>query len=75
MNDIQLFAKNEKGLETQIQTVRIYCQDWGMKFGIEKCAMVMIRSGKRHMTVEKELPNQEKFRTLGIKVTYNYLGI
>ena len=37
MGDIELFAKNEKELETLMQTVRIYCQDIGMEFGIEKC--------------------------------------
>ena len=30
MNDIKLFAKNEKELETRIQTVKIYSQDIGM---------------------------------------------
>ena len=35
MDDNELFAKNEKELETLIHAVRIYCQDIGMKFGIE----------------------------------------
>ena len=35
MDDIKLFAKNEKELETLIHAVRIYCQDRGMEFGIE----------------------------------------
>ena len=30
MNDIQLFAKNEKELETLLQVMIIYCQDVGM---------------------------------------------
>ena len=34
-----------------------------------------MRSGKRHMTEEIELSNQEKIRTLGVKETYKYLGI
>ena len=33
--DIRLFAKNEKELETQIRAVRIYSQDIGMGFGIK----------------------------------------
>ena len=37
--DIKLFAQNEKELETLIQAVRIYSQDIGMEFVIEKCAM------------------------------------
>ena len=34
-NDIKMFAKNKKELETQIQTIRIYSRDIGMEFGIE----------------------------------------
>ena len=36
MNDIKPFSKNEKELETLIQTVRIYSQDIGIEFGIKK---------------------------------------
>ena len=36
LDDIKLFAKNEKELETLIHAVRIYSQDIGMEFGIEK---------------------------------------
>ena len=35
MDDIKLFAKNEKEWETLIHAVRIYSQDIGMEFGIE----------------------------------------
>ena len=71
-NDIELFAKNEKELETLIHTVRIYSRDIGMEFGIEKCAM---KSGKRHMTDGMELPIHDKIRTLEENETYKYLGI
>ena len=36
VNDIKLFAKNERELETSIHAVRIYSQDIGMEFVIEK---------------------------------------
>ena len=75
MDDIKLLAKNEKELETQIQAVRIYSQDIGMGFGIENCSMLIMRSGKRHMTEEIELPNQDKIRKLREKETWEYLGI
>ena len=75
MDNIKLYAKNEKGLETVIHTVRIYSQDIGMEFGIEKCAMLVIKSGKRHRTVGIELPNQDKFRTLGENNAYKYFRI
>ena len=75
MDDIKLFARNEKDLETLIHTVRIYNQNIGMEFGIEKCAMPIMKSGKRHRTNGMELPNQDKIRTLGENGTYKYLGI
>ena len=46
-----------------------------MEFGIEKCAMLVMKSGKRHMTDGMELPNHDRIRTLEEKETYKYLGI
>ena len=62
MDGIKLFAKNENELETLIHTFRIYSQDIGMKFGIEKSAMLLMRSCKRHMTDGMMRPNQDKIR-------------
>ena len=56
MDDIKLFAKTEKELETLIPTVRIYSQDIGMEFG----TILIMERGKRQITEGKELPNQEK---------------
>ena len=78
MDDIKLFAKNEKELETLIHTlihtVRIYSQDKRMECGIEKCAMLVMKSGKRHLINGMELPNQEKIRMLRKNKTCKYLG-
>ena len=63
MDDIKLFAKNKKELETLIQTVRVCSHDIGMEFGIEKGAMLVMKSGKRHIMKGIELPNQVIFRT------------
>ena len=75
MDDIQLFAKNEKELETQIHAVRMYSQDIGMEFSREKYAILVMKSGKRYLTDGMELPSQDKIRTLGEKETYKYLDI
>ena len=75
MDDIKLFAKNEKELETGIQALGIYNQYIGMEFAIEKWVMIIIKSGKRQMTEEIEPPIQEKIRMLGEKETYKYVGI
>ena len=46
MDDIKIFAKNEKELESLIQTIKIYSQGNGMEFWIEKYAMILMKKGK-----------------------------
>ena len=75
MDDIKLFAKNEKESETLINAVRIYSQDLGMELGIEKCALQVMKSSKRHLTDGMEQPNQDKIRTLGEKKSNTYVKI
>ena len=76
MDSIKLFAKNEKEFETLIQAVRIYNNYIGMEFGIEKCAMLIMKSRKRQMMKGVALPNQEKkIKMLEEKETYKYLEI
>ena len=60
MDDIKLFAKNERELENLMHAVRIYSQDIGMESGIEKYAMLVMKSIKRHIMGGKELPNFKK---------------
>ena len=72
---LNYLQKNEKELETLIHAVRIYSQVIGMEFGIERCAMLVMKGGKRHMTDGIELPNLDKIRTLEETETYKYLGI
>ena len=57
-----------------MQARRIYIQDKGMEFGIEKCASLM-RSGKRQIAEGIELPNEEIIRTLGEKENYDCMEI
>ena len=53
----------------------IYNQNIGVEFGIDKCAILEMKSFKRHLTGGNEHPNKDKRRTLGEKGTYKYLGI
>ena len=46
-----------------------------MKFGIEKHALLIMKSRKRHMTEGINQPNQEKIRTFGENEAYKYSGI
>ena len=62
-------------METLIHADRIYSQYIRMEFGIEKYAMLFMKSGKRHLTDGMELPNSNKIRTLAENESYKYLGI
>ena len=68
---INLLAKKEKELESIIHTIRIYSQDLGMEFFIEKYAMLMIKSGKWQMTEGIEQTNQEIIRKGNLYVLGN----
>ena len=46
MNDLKLYSKSEKALDSLIQTIRIFSEDIGMQFGIDKCAMLVVKRGK-----------------------------
>ena len=74
MDDIKLISKMKMNW-TLIHAVRKYSQDIGMEYGKEKCAMLVMKSGKRHLTAGMEPPNQDKIRTIREKETYIYLDL
>ena len=57
MDDLKLYSRSEKGLDSLIQTVRIFSEDIGMEFGIEKCTMLVMEEGKIVKLVGIELPD------------------
>ena len=47
MDGMKLFAKNEKELETLIQTIRIYSKNIGMEFSLQKMSRAHSAKGKK----------------------------
>ena len=45
-DDLKLYVKNEKSLESLVQTVRIFVDDTVMESGIDKCAILVQNRGK-----------------------------
>ena len=43
-----MYANNEKGFESFVQTVRIFSDDVDMEFGIDKCTTLLLK--RRKMT-------------------------
>ena len=40
MDDLKLYGKNEREIESLVQTVRIYSEYIAVEFGIQKCAFI-----------------------------------
>lgn len=75
MDDLKLFAKSEKGIESLIHTVRVFSSDIGMHFGIDKCATLVLHRGKTKQSNGISLPTGKDIESLDENAGYRYLGI
>ena len=75
MDDLKLYAKNEKGLDSLVQTVRIFSKDIGMEFGIDKCGTLVLKRGKIRKLDGISLPDGKVMKGLIEGAGYKYLGI
>ena len=75
MDDLKLYAMNEKGVDSLIQTVRVFSEDIGMEFGIEKCAVLVMKRGKVVKSEGIKLPDYKTIQGLKDGDSYKYLGI
>ena len=75
MDDLKLYSRSEKGLDSLVQTVHVFSEDIGMEFDIEKCATLVMEKGKIVKSVGKELPDGEVINLLQEGESYKYLGI
>ena len=56
-DDLNIYSRNEKELDSLVQTILIFSKDIGREFCIEKCALLVIDKGKIVKSVGKELPD------------------
>ena len=75
MNDLKLYGKNEKQVDTLINTVRVFSSDIAMEFGISKCAVLVMTSGKVSKCEGIRMPDAQVIRGLEEGDRYKYLGI
>ena len=75
MDDLKLHSRSEKGLDSLAQTVRVFSQDIGMEFGIEKFAMLVMEKGKILKSVGIKLPDGKVFKSLQEGESNKCLGI
>ena len=57
MGDLKLYSRSEKGLDSLVQTVRVFSEDTGMEFGMEKFAMLVMENRKIVKSVGIKLPD------------------
>ena len=75
MDNLKLYASNEKSLESLIQTVRVFSNNTGMEFGVEKSAVLTMKKGKMANSDGIALPNKTTMEGLKEGDNYKYLGI
>ncbi len=72
MDDIKLYARNERDIDSLIHTTRIYSNDIGMSFGLDKCGRMVSKRGKMIRTEGVELPEGH---IADVQDSYKYLGV
>ena len=75
MDDLKLYSQSEKRLHSLVQTVRVFSEDMGMEFDIEKCVMLVIEKGKILKSVGIELWDGKVIKSLKEGESYKFLGI
>ena len=73
-DDLKLYEKTDKGLDSLIQTVRIFRSDIYMQFGIEKCNLIIPKRGIKDENCDIMLPNDLKISSLKEGESYKYFG-
>ena len=74
MDDLKLFGKDEREIESLVNTVRIFSDDIRMEFGLKKCGVILMKRGKLVEFDGIVLPNDTIMKTVD-EDGYKYLGI
>lgn len=74
MDDLKLYGKSKSELESLVQTVRIFTGNIKMRFGIQKCATIVMKRGKKEEDDGILLPDGQIMHDLGNE-NYKYLGV
>ena len=75
MDDLKLYASNEKSLESLIQTVRVSSNNIGIEIGVGKCAVLTMKKGNMANSDRIALPNKATMKGLKEGGSCKYLGL
>ena len=74
MDGLKIFAKSECEVNGSVSTVQILSNDIRMEFGIQKCGVLVLKTGKVMLSKEVDIPDGERIKEV-VKNGYKYLGI
>ena len=72
MDDLKLYGKNDKELNSLIKTVWQCSENIKMEFGILKCTIVSLQRGRKTRWEGIQLPNGEEISEAGVEDTNIY---
>ena len=75
MDDLKLYGKSERQVDSLVNTVRVVSQDISMEFGINNCAVLIMKRGKFHYCEGVELPDGQSIKGLDEGDGYKYLAM
>ena len=75
MDDLKLFAQSQRALREQLEMVHSFSKDIHMDFGLDKCAKVTIKAGKRTPGDEFNMDGDTVIKDLETYASYKYLGV
>ena len=67
MNDLKMYAKIERELNSVIQAVGIFSDDVTMVFDLDKCAVLVLKSKKMVQTERIELPDGKCIKQVNLE--------
>ena len=77
-DDLVIFSETVVGLQTQLNSLEIYCKEWSLKINVQKTKIVIFRNGGKLYDNEKfyiddntEIEVVNKFTYLGLCFNYN----
>ena len=75
VDDLKLFSSSVEKAKIQLDIVTTFSNDIGMSSGLDKCAHLCIKHGKRKSLAESIVINDAEIRELDVGETYTYLGV
>ena len=74
MDDLKLYGRSEQELESLIDVVRVFSRDIGMEFGLNKCAVLVLKQGIKVRCEGIVLPDGQMMGEVD-ENGYKYLGV